>query len=96
MSFVKATLMSAREPPLGERGDPVHTREHDIGGLPTALDVDRLVDVAVSDGWRIAGPGVDPSSTFSVTKPSSEAADASASTAMRHRPNPRGSRSSTR
>ena len=58
MSFVKATLMSAREPPLGERGDPVHTREHDMGGLPAALDVDRLVDVAVSDGWRIAGPGV--------------------------------------
>ena len=58
MSFVKATLMSTREPPLGERGDPVHTREHDMGGLPVALDVDRLVDVAVSDGWRIAGPGV--------------------------------------
>lgn len=58
MSFVEATLMSAREPPLGERGDPVHTREHDVRGLPTALDVDRLVDVAVSDSWRIAGPGV--------------------------------------
>ncbi len=58
MSFVKATLMSAREPPLGEGGDPVHNREHDVGGLPTALDVDRLVGVTVSDGWRIAGPGV--------------------------------------
>ena len=37
MSFVEATLMSAREPPLGERGDPVHAREHDVRGLPTAL-----------------------------------------------------------
>jgi hypothetical protein len=58
MRVVEATLMSAREPPLRERGDPVHSREHDVGGLPTALEVDRLVDVAVSDGWRIAGPGV--------------------------------------
>lgn len=58
MSVVEATLMRAREPPLGERSDPVHTREHDVRGQPTALDVDRLVDVAVSDGWRIAGPGV--------------------------------------
>ncbi len=29
-----------------------------MSGLPAALDVDRLVDVAVSDGWRIARPGI--------------------------------------
>ena len=58
MSFVEATLMRAREPPLGERSDPVHTREHDVRGQPTALDVDRLVDVAVVDGRRVARPGV--------------------------------------
>jgi len=58
MRLVEAPLVGPGHPAFGERGVSVHAGEHDVRGLPAALDVDRLVGVTVSDGWRVARPRV--------------------------------------
>ena len=55
---VSDRALVAEHPSLGEGSDSMHAWEHDVCGLAAPLDVDRLVKVAVPDGWRVARPGV--------------------------------------
>jgi hypothetical protein len=91
VGVVDRSLVGAEQPPFGQRGDLVHAGQQ-LGRVRPRRAGERLVDIQLG-GRRPVRPSVitrAPDSTLSVRNARSESAEASASGAMRQRPNPFG------